>query len=323
MPEPELSAGESDPTEASKRNRTSKVLILVFLLSGLGFCGYYLYSSDKLYVPERIAWDYFLLGVAVAVLGHVADGASWRFTLRGIGEKVPLRICVSATAFAVLGKYIPGKIWMLAGRVMYLRRYAKVSLSQVTSAVVFLQIAMLWVGLAIGLVFSPFSAMHKELLWAGILFLFLGGGVLAFWGSMKRQLARRVSFFEKIPEMGLEPLLAVSLCTLLTWLLWSTGFVISARSVYPEALPISSFGAFPLAAVFGILAIVLPGGIGVREGIIVGVLLASGLPLEIASTLAIVSRLWFLASELVFALLGLFLHFLPRARSTEDCAQGC
>ncbi len=302
------SSFEQDAEVLKSRNRNSRIVVLLFVLTGLGFCGYYLYSSDQLYVPETIHWGYFCAGVGVAMLGHFADGASWRFTLRGIGQQVPFRVCATATAFAVLGKYIPGKIWMLAGRVIYLRRYTEVTLSQATSAVVFLQIVMLWVGLALGLAFSPFASMRQEMLWCSLAFLFAGGLVLAFWGTLKKLLSRRIAFFAKVPELGIPSLIAVSMCALLTWLLWSAGFVLSIRSVYGEVLPYATLGAFPLAAVLGILAIVLPGGIGVREGIIVGVFIGSGVSLEIATTLAIVSRLWFLSSELLFAALGFGLH---------------
>ena len=61
--------------------------------------------------------------------------------------------------------------------------------------------------------------------------------------------------------------------------------------------------AFPFAATIGILVFVFPGGLGVREGLLVFYLVSAGLPLENATVLSIVARLWFLVGEVsIFAL---------------------
>jgi uncharacterized membrane protein YbhN (UPF0104 family) len=58
---------------------------------------------------------------------------------------------------------------------------------------------------------------------------------------------------------------------------------------------------------YGILAIFLPGGIGVREGIMTAYLSALGIELELAITIATLSRLWFITGEVFIFLMALIL----------------
>lgn len=62
--------------------------------------------------------------------------------------------------------------------------------------------------------------------------------------------------------------------------------------------------AFPLSVCFGIIAIILPGGLGLREGIIIGYLVLAGLDTEQATTISFLNRLWFIAGELFIFLLA-------------------
>ncbi|MGH9382995.1 MAG: hypothetical protein ACRD2N_01695 [Vicinamibacterales bacterium] len=54
---------------------------------------------------------------------------------------------------------------------------------------------------------------------------------------------------------------------------------------------------FPLVTALGVMAFVAPGGVGVREGAIVGYLILVNVPVAEATTIALASRLWFLTGE--------------------------
>jgi uncharacterized membrane protein YbhN (UPF0104 family) len=65
---------------------------------------------------------------------------------------------------------------------------------------------------------------------------------------------------------------------------------------------------FPLAATLGILAIIAPGGIGVREGVLFLFLNSSGaLTVEEATTISVFSRVWFLVGESFLFLIALLM----------------
>ena len=48
------------------------------------------------------------------------------------------------------------------------------------------------------------------------------------------------------------------------------------------------------------MAIIVPGGLGVRESILTGYLNLAGLPISEAATISISARLWFLIGEIFF-----------------------
>jgi uncharacterized membrane protein YbhN (UPF0104 family) len=101
------------------------------------------------------------------------------------------------------------------------------------------------------------------------------------------------------------------------WLLWLGAFYCLSRSLIPETNLLYAF-AFPLSVCYGVLAIILPGGIGVREGIIVAFLTAYGQTLETAITLSVVARLWFITGEIFMFLLSLYVNFsLIRQKKSE------
>jgi uncharacterized membrane protein YbhN (UPF0104 family) len=62
--------------------------------------------------------------------------------------------------------------------------------------------------------------------------------------------------------------------------------------------------AFPLAATLGIIAVIAPGGLGAREGVLVAYLVLAGQSVADATTVAVAARLWFLAGELALFVIG-------------------
>ncbi|MFC2114325.1 hypothetical protein ACFLRI_03150, partial [Bacteroidota bacterium] len=90
-----------------------------------------------------------------------------------------------------------------------------------------------------------------------------------------------------------------------TWSLWGMGFYFLSSSISPTFFP--NFLAFPLASTAGMLAIIIPGGLGVREGILTYALHQSGMLLEIAGSISILARLWFISGELFVFIVALIL----------------
>lgn len=63
--------------------------------------------------------------------------------------------------------------------------------------------------------------------------------------------------------------------------------------------------AFSLSVSYGLLAVFMPGGLGVREGIIVLVLTATGLDVKVATTISVISRIWFISGEIFIFLMAI------------------
>jgi len=66
--------------------------------------------------------------------------------------------------------------------------------------------------------------------------------------------------------------------------------------------------AFSLAWTIGFVTPGASGGIGVREGIITAYLVMSGVELELATTISVLSRIWFVLGEIFIFMLALVLN---------------
>jgi len=103
----------------------------------------------------------------------------------------------------------------------------------------------------------------------------------------------------------------------LAWGLWKVAFYLLARSLVQGNVPWNLGFAFPLACTLGVLAIVMPGGLGVREGVLTGYLVLAGIPVADATTVAVASRLWFLIGELFMFTAGVVANRLETARREQ------
>lgn len=99
----------------------------------------------------------------------------------------------------------------------------------------------------------------------------------------------------------------ILLILLADWLTRMIGFyfLIASISEYPVDMVLAS--GYPLAVALGIIAIIAPGGIGVREGMLVVWLQLSGFSWEMATTMAIATRVWTLIGEVGIFIIGLLL----------------
>jgi len=210
---------------------------------------------------------------------------------------------------ANLGRYVPGKVWQIAG-LAYLAKREGVQASVATGA------AILGQGLAIlaatlvgmGTLFGA-DEFWREIGWVGLVAgVGVSGSVVAV--VVIPQVFRRVlGFWFRLtrtdpPDNGL-----VSGNAGFRWLaLYVVNWGIYAAAFWLLYL---SFGewrtflqvgpAFAAAYVAGYIAVFAPAGAGIREGVLV-VLLQPIMAREAAVVLAVIARLWTTAVELIPAL---------------------
>ena len=273
---------------------------LLFLLVGL-------YRADYLKVPK--IYSPMLIAASFSALfgGFVLTVAAWRKILLLSGVKVDFAQCAAGMGLSIFGKYIPGKIWMVLGRVLYLPADSRVPLSRLSHISLNDQFMTLWVGFALG--------------GAGLLFVngigIWGLSMLGFWSLLSvlllsknahRALHWLMRKFMKA-DKTFEPLKLTVIAALLPWyvsfwVLWSAAFFFFVGALSEAAGSWRVAFGFPMSAALGIIAVISPGGIGAREGAMAGYLTLCGFPLSQAATISVASRLWFLFGELFLFTLG-------------------
>jgi glycosyltransferase 2 family protein len=241
------------------------------------------------------------LAAIASVIAVSSYGVVWLYVLRRLRVRAPLG-WVTIFFKSQLGKYIPGSVWQFAGRVGIARRYGLplgVGLVSVGVEVVASSLAAGAVGLLVlggwSLVFA--SVGVAAVLLAGVVMrrpLHAAMSHLATIGVSRLGVERRV-FADAIRTLPTAAVLY-----LLVWAVYGVGFWLTARALF--SVPVAPLpvyvGTFALAWLAGFVAVFAPGGVGVREAVIVA-LLGSRLGEANAIVLAASSRLVLAAVDLV------------------------
>jgi uncharacterized membrane protein YbhN (UPF0104 family) len=211
---------------------------------------------------------------------------------------VPLNSAIVSQGLVVFAKYIPGKVWLLLGRASYT---SSIGFSFLKTSVISIkaQIIATWIGLVLGLI--PIIIINKItkltvsliVLIAVITSFILSKKIHNIILSVLSKITKRKL---EIPYIKLGELSRIAIYYLLYWILLAVAFFLLARSFYNDISIIIGF-VFPLAVVLGALAIFIPGGLGAREGILIGYLILAGITAKEATQLSVLARLWFLLGE--------------------------
>ncbi len=206
---------------------------------------------------------------------------------------------------ANLGRYVPGKIWQLAG-LTYLAGRQGVSLPVASSAAILGQILSLGAAAAVAaaaLLLNAAAGIPRELIpWAAA----LGALVLLVVGvpPVLRGLLRVAFRLGKGPAAlpSLDPWFGLRWLGLYlpAWIGYGVAFGLlwAAFPPLPAVSWTMAMGGFAGAYFIGYAAIFAPAGVGVREGTL-ALLLAPWTGAAQATVLAVIARIWMTVAELV------------------------
>lgn len=281
----------------------------IFIYISLAFLIYALFRADYLIVPEIHSVSKIILSLFLVFVGFLSDAFIWGRALRKFGyHVVSTRSAIISMGLSIFGKYIPGKIWVIVGRATFIKNKYNLSLNDTAAISLNAQFLVLWTGLICGAAGLLFTG-NKDY-WAQIVLIMCFGLSLILFTSFFHSLATKILriFVKKsieIPRLKFTEVLQLIPWFFLPWLFWGAGFYLLADGLTPfDVAPLSGLG-FALAATFGVLAIVVPGGLGVREGVLSGFLIMTGVEPPYAITISLASRFWYLAGEFfIFIIAG-------------------
>lgn len=298
---------------AKPERRYLRLVLSVFIVAlACWYIGANLHQSlDQMQgYPWRENIDVLSLSAATffLLLHYVVDGAVFAYLARQAQVKVKILEALRIFFLANLGKYVPGKIWTVIGKTYWLGRVGVEKGAAVSTVSI-----ELGLNIAAG-AFVCIPLLHWLLpsssLWSHVPLVALSIPLMVLGLSYVRRPLSRVRPNLMIPISATVGWRAF-LVYMFSWLAFGLGFWFLVRTVYPVAID-----RFPLALasigtawIGGFLMILAPGGIGVREGLLL-VMLKQWLPLEIATIVAIGSRIWMTAGEL----LGLLAVYAIRPR---------
>jgi uncharacterized membrane protein YbhN (UPF0104 family) len=294
-------------------SRGWKTLVSCTLIAAtLGLLGYWV-ADDWDNLRAIPWWDrpgLIALHLAIQAAAFWLLVRGWQAVLRGMGYGCSPSLAAWSWLVPNLGKYLPGKVLMFAGRIELCRiagvprgvAFAALVLEHlllILAAMPFLTVALLSTGAVIDL------------------FAMIGLGVAIGVGSalllrpkglrwLLVRLGRWSGQLTAMPDEGL----ALRLLPLYLGI-WTSyglsGLVLIHALGFSAAIPgLAGVAAFVAAWVIGFLSLVTPGGLGVREAALVG-LLSPFVTVSEASALALVARVTWTGVEMIGVLVGAWL----------------
>lgn len=273
-----------------------------------------LYRAEYLTVPHVYSGSAIAGSFVFLFAGFIADALSWRHLIRRSSYNVTRRECFAAVGLSTFGKYVPGKIWTIVGRAAYVAERHAAPLAVMSSISLTWQFVMLWLGLLFGAA-GLFLVRGMDIWGLPVLFLWLGLTVLSFTNiaqhSTKHLMKRLLKRDFVIPDLSVPRTLASLPWFAVTLVLLSAGFYLLVLGLVSTDVPLSVGLGFPLSIVLGTMAVLIPGGVGVREGLMVGYLKLAGIPLPDAVTISVAARLWYLVGETFMFVVGVAANKKP------------
>lgn len=247
-----------------------------------------------------------LAATAILLAAYFVSAAIWGRMVQDLGgPALPPFVAVRLFMIANLGRYLPGKVWQLAGLAALAKGRGVPAATATGSAVLGHALALVAAStLGMGaLLTAPDPYRRWGIVGATVVGIVI---VLVSIPSVFSRLAGawfRVTRTEKPRGFGSLHGLRWLCLYLLNWLMYVCAFWVLARALGlgGDFVPVAS--AFAAAYVLGYLMVFAPAGLGPREGFLI-LFLTPHLGATSSGVIAVVARLWMTLVELVPA--GIF-----------------
>jgi uncharacterized membrane protein YbhN (UPF0104 family) len=262
-------------------------------------------------------WGYVGLSGAIVLTSYAVLIETWRRTVAAWGDSIAWPTAARIWFVSNLGKYLPGKVWQI-GAMGVLAQQAGVSPVAAVGSSLVVNLVNLLAGALVVLVFGARGLAGPGLVPLTVLAV-IGAFATPWLIPWMLEIAREVTGRD-LPDAHVPPtaiFLALVGC-LLSWVLYGAAFQMLAVGLFGASSGTTSayIAVFTLSYLLGYLALFAPGGLGVRETVLAGFLVAAGLDVDPNATILVLfSRLWMTLLE---AAPGLMLLALNRARPTNE-----
>lgn len=285
------------------RKAVFTVLKWLWLLAVIGFAGWYLRDNSTELVRYWNDLGYrAVLGALLALtIGRFFLSEISRHALKASGIRIRSIDSLAVNSVSQLGKYLPGSVWHLVGRVGLYRRWG--ATTKQASAVLILENGVLLLsgaGLAllpvVLLFLNPVQVGGEDPIFRAILLL-AALIIIAILFAVSRRI-----FGSRLLIVGRASLGFLWVISLLFWIVFGIAFwlCVAGEAQNLALLPIAT-GVFAAGWIAGNLAPFAPAGVGVREAVIVG-LLGPFVGVGTAIGAAAASRVLWTINELLLAL---------------------
>ena len=255
---------------------------------------------------QSIDWhiDPVWIGLSLVITwgAYAALIEAWRRVVVSLQQRLGYWDAARITMVSNLGKYVPGKVWAVAGAAYLAQQVGVTKTAAVASAVVLQALALASGVLLVALLAPGLNGVPAAYVAGGaVLGAAAIGGVAVLCSrraldAIQRRLPASIPRLDPIAPGVMLAALGVNA---FAWCAYGFAFVALTRGVLPAAsLPWTlATSVFTTSYLIGLLAAFAPGGLGVRESMFV-LLLGGPLGVKVAGGLALATRVTLTIAEL-------------------------
>jgi hypothetical protein len=268
----------------------------------------------------RLDWLRVLASGALVIATYLILIEAWRATLRVWSESLPFAAAARIWFVSNLGKYVPGKVWQIAAMGALAQKSGVSAAAAIGSSLLVNLVSVLAgfavitvtaagrVGALVGAEMTGGGERSAQIMIVGVAIagavaLVLAPVVVPRLAALAGRMTRRELTIPRVPPNAVW---VAAVSTVASWLLYGTAFSLFAHGITPHATGNASsyIAVYTGSYLAGYLALFAPGGVGVREAVLVIAMPRFGLASAAdAAVIAVTSRLWLTILEIVPGLL--------------------
>jgi len=271
----------------------------------IGFLAYALISgwSEIANYAWHPNWGLLVVSMVVIFVSYFVTGGAYVAVVDSLVTPTPShRRMLAVWGVSLIGRYVPGSVVMVAGRMEMARKYG-VPRRATVAAIIYEQVLSVGVAAAVGAAFV-LAYGHLGPRWLTWLVAFLPLGLIVLHprviGPTLGHALRRIGR-EPLPQViPLRRVGVLAIWYLAAQLVLGVGVWLGVRALGGPAVGSVAFvaGAFLFSFAVSMLVVIVPSGLGIREGAF-ALALAQHVPGSVAVALAVVSRLEITVVELL------------------------
>lgn len=300
----------------------SKIYVIIYYISII-FLIIYLFNTQTLSFANLNINPVFFVSILFLTAGFLTYPLVLHQVLRSQGIKSDYLACLTSLGKTIFSKYIPGKAAMVYAIAYNINKNNKeTGIARLSYNVILFQLMIIVSGLVTGL-FAVLRIQKLPIIWktGSLLIICLSLFILQseyFFRQSGTLISKLIGKEIIFPHFAKKDIFIILVTSILFWLLWGTGIYFIAVSSEIEIVnPSSLIFIFPFSVCVGILAIVAPGGIGIREGVFALMLISVGNTAKSAAELSVISRIWFVAGEIILFLISHIISYLYKKPDGE------
>ncbi|MBB2985774.1 lysylphosphatidylglycerol synthase transmembrane domain-containing protein [Terracoccus luteus] len=302
-------APASPPSRRARLLQTLRVTVAVVVLAAVVYAVARNWADVSGYLGQ-VSWPVLLASTLAAAVGTWLTGLGWKVLLRELGSDLHVAPASGVYFVGQLGKYLPGSLWSV---LVQADMAARLGVPRRRTAVA----GLLALGFALltgGLVGLPAAALLLREHWGGsswwVLLAVPVALVLLVPRVLNRAIALGLRTLRREPlehELSPRAVLVPVVVFLGVWACFGVHTLLLARAVAGDAphpdLTVAALTGYALSVSVGMLTIILPAGLGAREGLMT-LALATAVPAPAAAAVAILSRFIVTVVDVLAAALG-------------------